>query len=116
MKKLNATDGGGEFDESEHPRNEDGEFTKKGNGGVSVDKITQSIVQLSKQEYGVLRQEIFRKNASRQARGKSVGTAFTANYFYIYDSRNGGDFKVLQQIKIEGNEAKIDYWWRKFNV
>lgn len=29
MKRLNATDGGGEFDEEKHPRNEVGEFTEK---------------------------------------------------------------------------------------
>lgn len=38
MKRLDATDGGGEFDESKHPRDSDGKFTDgKGRGEVRQD-------------------------------------------------------------------------------
>lgn len=117
MKKLNATDGGGEFDESEHPRNEDGEFTKKGNGALTSKTVNGTI---SRQEYAILRKEILAKNTYRKNGKKPIDCAYTAESFYVYNNKGGENFDITFHCKIEGNEeriAKVERWckWNSQN-
>lgn len=50
-------------------------------------------------------------NSAYMARNVEVpryATAYSANYFYVYENFTPGDFGVLKKIKIVGNEAYID--------
>lgn len=106
------------WDESEHPRDDKGKFTK-GNGtyGAAYDKIISSAreeyekaissPQLSKQEYGILRAEVMRKNAAQKGSVKPTDFAFTANYFYVYSTTGGDDFVPLVRLDIEKDGEEI---------
>lgn len=47
MKRLNATDGAGEWDEQKHPRDNEGKFDDKGNSGAPA-KVDKGLVEFVK--------------------------------------------------------------------
>ncbi len=66
-------------------------------------------INLSKQEYGVLRQEVMRKNSAQKGKVKPNNFAFTSNYFYVYKTSGNDDFIVMKQYDIEKDRDKINY-------
>lgn len=112
------------FDESKHPRDEQGRFTEKqqeaakvydsrfASGVMGGNKTGKQV--LSKAEYGSLRKEVMRKNAEQRGKVKSTNFAYTANYFYVYSTSGGDEFEVIQSFQIEGNEKLIKYMEKKY--
>ena len=60
-------------------------------------------------EYEVLRQAVMRNN-SLYGKNKPIETAFTANYFYIYNNYGDDNFSVVEVFPIEGNEDLIEFY------
>lgn len=71
-------------------------------------------ISLSKQEYGVLRQEVMRKNSAQKGKVKPNNFAFTSNYFYVYSTIGDDDFKPIVQLDIEKDRREINYWLTYF--
>lgn len=67
-------------------------------------------VKLSKQEYGVLRQEVMRKNSAQKGKVKPNNFAFTSNNFYIYQTSGNDNFVIMKQYDIEKDRDKINEW------
>ena len=107
------------FDESKHPRDEQGRFTEKQKKAAKVyDSQFASGIKgnksLSKAEYGSLRKEVMRKNSEQRGKVKPTNFAYTANCFYIYSTSGGDEFEVIQSFQIEGNEKLIKYMEKKY--
>jgi len=109
------------FDESKHPRDENGRFTDGSGTGktyrqntsyaeILADGRKKNKIKLSKQEYGALRKEVMRKNVARQGKAKYINCAYTANYFYIYKTNGGDSFVPLLQFDIERDRDEINDW------
>lgn len=112
------------FDESKHPRDADGKFTDGAGGthratpaenerlrqlGIGERQPIQKI-ELSKQEYAVLRNEVVRKNSAQKRKAKPTNFAYTSNYFYIYLTNGGDSFVPLKQYDIEKDRDLINDW------
>ena len=67
-------------------------------------------VKISRQEYAILRQAVIQKNVSQKGKVKPVNYAYTAENFYVYETRGYDNFSVLKQIEIEGNEELINIY------
>lgn len=67
-------------------------------------------ISLSKQEYGVLRQEVMRKNSAQKGKVKPDNFAFTSNNFYIYQTSGNDNFVIMKQYDIEKDRDKINEW------
>ena len=116
------------WNEEEHPRGQPenaGQFVEKGEQsgrdtgkgkswrqGTKYGEILSSdkYIDLSPQEYAVLRAEVMRKNAVQKGKIKPTNFAYTANNFYIYSTSGGEEFAVLQRFDIEKDREKINYW------
>lgn len=79
-----------------------------------VNDLAKAKIQLSKQEYAVLRAEVMRKNSAEKGKVKPTNFAFTSNYFYVYSTTGGDNFVPLKQFDIEKNREKINYWLERF--
>lgn len=66
-------------------------------------------VKLNKQEYGVLRQEVMRKNSAQKGKVKPTNFAYTSNYFYVYSTTDGDSFEPIVQLDIEKDRDEINY-------
>ncbi len=71
-------------------------------------------ISLSKQEYGVLRQEVMRKNSAQKGKIKPTGCAFTSNYFYVYSTKGDDTFTPIKQLDIEKDREIIDDILKKY--
>lgn len=112
-KNDNLMEGKGEWDESEHPRDNDGKFTDKGNSHYSSNqkmnnnKHKKKVLTLPKQEYAEVCSAIRTKYADKIPKN---GYILYKNDFYVYNY-NKQNYKIvcLNKIKIEGNEEYIRY-------
>ncbi len=113
------------FDESKHKRDDIGRFAKSSDGAGGIHEATpaekkrlselgidkkQTLkkIELSKQEYAVLRKEVMRKNSAQKGKVKPINFAFTANYFYVYLTSGNDSLTPLVQLDIEIDGDKID--------
>lgn len=67
-------------------------------------------INLSKQEYGILRQEVMRKNVAQKGKVKPTNFAYTGDYFYVYKTSGYDNFVPLVQLDIEEEAETIDYY------
>ncbi len=67
-----------------------------------------SSITLSREEYGALRAEVMRKNVAQKGNVKPTNFAYTANYFYVYDTIGDDSFTPLIQLDIEKDGDLID--------
>ena len=115
------------FDESKHKRvprgsAEGGRFTKTSDGAGGEHEATPAEkkrlkelgingnVNMSKQEYAVLRKEVMRKNSAQRGKVKPINFAYTSNNFYVYSTSGYDSFEPLIQLDIEENREIITYY------
>lgn len=120
------------FDESKHKRapkgsSEGGRFVKTSDGAGGTHEATEAEkkrlnelgidkkqplqkVEMSKQEYAVLRKEVMRKNSAQKGKIKLINFAYTANCFYVYSTKGGDSFIPLVQLEIEEDSEIINYY------
>lgn len=111
------------FREEEHPRGQPdnkGQFVAKSDrrGYDSRDDLNNlpvgQKIRLSKREYGVLRQEVMRKNSAQKGKVKPTNFAYTSNYFYVYSTSGDDDFSPIVQLNIEKDREEINQHLRWF--
>lgn len=109
------------WNEKDHPRGQPdnkGQFAEKSQTdrrGYNSQSDLNNLVKkkglvLSKQEYGVLRQEVMRKNSAQKGKVKSTNFAYTSNYFYVYNTKGNDDFNPIVQFDIEKDRELINDW------
>ncbi len=107
--------------EEDHPRGQPdnkGQFVRSGDSDRKGYDSRSDInnlpakrkITLSKQEYGVLRKEVMRKNAAQKGKIKPENFAYTSNYFYIYSTNGEDSFIALKQYDIEKDRDLINDW------
>ena len=77
----------------------------------SIDKKDKTEYNISKQEYAILSSEVMRKNALQGNKNvQKINSAYTSDFYYVFDTKGYNDFKVLAQVSIEGNEHLINLY------
>ncbi|MBQ7157166.1 MAG: hypothetical protein IJR86_05170 [Bacteroidaceae bacterium] len=72
--------------------------------GIARSRFSKAEIQVSPSEYAQISHQI-----ETYPNKKFRGLVFTANNFYLCDVKGAGDFRVLMEMPIEGNEDLIDY-------
>ncbi len=120
------------FREEDHKRvpkgsSEGGRFTKTSDGFGGTHEATKAEkkrlselgigknsqfqkIELSKQEYAVLRKEVMRKNSAQKGKIKPINFGYTANYFYVYSTNGGDSFTPFVQLEVEEDRDTINYY------
>lgn len=97
------------FDESDHPRDEDGKFANGGGGGRNSGKAKRRReIRLERREYAQVMSAINEQYHAKYAgsRGKSRG-AFVGNYYYRFKNNGFKKYSIHAKMPIAGNEKMI---------
>ncbi len=110
--------------EDDHPRDDDGKFTEKGDSRTTSKSIVgtkpnseQKSVKLSKRDYAIVYNARAQKFAQyrRNEHIPKKDYVFTKDYFVVFNNKGITDFSISKVIKIEGNEEKIAVLWREID-
>ncbi len=87
-----------EWQEQDHPRDDDGKFTSSGNRSTGSKK---TVVKLSPKEYGKVIHEL-NNNLSREERKKKIVVRAIGNYRYTVKNNGFNDYEIIRKEKIDG--------------
>ena len=110
-----------DWDEKEHPRNDDGKFTSKGGGLTPRESqrlkelgITRKVktIQLPPQEYSELNSAIRTKYGNKIPK---TGATLYKDSFYVYNYNKRQEKMVCTfKTQIQGNEDLIKRWLKNY--